>query len=175
MNHLEGHRNRTLRLSAIVAGTLLLFAVPPLKAQHPVQSPAAVNAAQFVPQTSGGDGISDAPAVFGAPGVRGVSMQGDPTVIQPGTRDYLEPNRPNPFGPITNGTEIAYDLGQQSHVEIHIYDFFYRRILTLIDEVQTAGRYSISFVPDASLPSGMYFYEFKTDRSRELRRMMYIR
>lgn len=118
---------------------------------------------------------SAAASAANAPSLPVMAAQGDPVVINPGARDFLEPNRPNPFGSVSRSTQISYAIAGETRVELHIYDFFYRRIITLVDAVQLPGRYTVAFDPPPTLPSGMYFYEMKTSRSRELRRMMYIK
>ncbi len=105
-----------------------------------------------------------------------LAVDPDTVVISPGGRDYLEPNAPNPFGDPRSETEIAYSLAEESPVELRIYDFFYNEVATLVDGVvQPAGRYIVPFDPPPTMPSGMYFYELKTSRYRELRRMIYVK
>ena len=48
----------------------------------------------------------------------------------------LAQNYPNPFNPLTT---IAYDLPQESHVMLTIYDILGREVIRLIDESQPAG------------------------------------
>lgn len=107
--------------------------------------------------------------------VVGSAMQGDPVTITKGKRDFLEPNRPNPFGITKSFTEIAYAIGEDSHVRLTVYDFFFDKVVTLVDADKNAGRYVVPFNPPATMPSGMYFYELVTGRTRELRRMMYVK
>jgi len=95
--------------------------------------------------------------------------------ITPGARDFLEPNAPNPFGASDRSTKISYSIGEESHVVITIYDFFYEEVVTLVDLVQPTGYYTVPFIPPPTMPSGMYFYELRTGRTRELRRMMYMK
>ena len=105
-----------------------------------------------------------------------LAVDPDTAVIVPGSRDFLEPNFPNPFGQFGRQTDIAYSLSAESTVELKIYDFFYNEVVTLVDGVvQQAGRHVIPFDPPPTMPSGMYFYQLKTPRYRELRRMIYIR
>jgi hypothetical protein len=105
-----------------------------------------------------------------------LAVDPDTAVILPGSRDFLEPNFPNPFGQFGRQTDIAYSLSAEAPVELKIYDFFYNEVMTLVDgDVQPAGRHVVPFDPPPTMPTGMYFYELKTPRYRELRRMMYIR
>lgn len=102
-----------------------------------------------------------------------LAVNGDSIIA--GSRDFLEPNAPNPFGATIPSTKISYAISEESHVVITIYDFFYEEVVTLVDAVQPTGYYTVTFVPPPTMPSGMYFYEMRTGRTRELRRMMYMK
>ncbi|MBP6672325.1 MAG: T9SS type A sorting domain-containing protein [Bacteroidetes bacterium] len=66
----------------------------------------------------------------------------------------LEQNYPNPFNPATT---ITYQLPVNSHVTLKVYDAVGRETITLVNEMNAAGRHEIPF--DAShLASGVYFY-----------------
>lgn len=68
--------------------------------------------------------------------------------------DYaLEQNYPNPFNP---ATVIKYNLPEESSVQIKIFNAVGELVSTLVDEIQSGGKYSKLF--DASnLSSGIYF------------------
>jgi hypothetical protein len=68
-------------------------------------------------------------------------------------------NYPNPFNPTTT---ISYQLPKQSKVLIRICDILGREISKLVNEVKSAGKYSIVFDGD-NLSSGVYFYQLITD------------
>jgi len=102
-----------------------------------------------------------------------LAAQGD--TIVPGKRDFLEPNAPNPFGSVSPFTKISYSIAEDSHVLLKVYDFFYEEVETLVDSLQPAGYYTVTFNPRGRIPSGMYFYELRTERTRELRRMLYVK
>ena len=57
----------------------------------------------------------------------------------------LLPARPNPFNP---RTVIPFALAEPSHVELAIYDLAGRRVATLVDEFQTAGRREVTWNGD---------------------------
>ncbi|OGU27828.1 MAG: hypothetical protein A2X66_02935 [Ignavibacteria bacterium GWA2_54_16] len=63
-------------------------------------------------------------------------------------------NYPNPFNP---STLIRYDLAASAHVNIAIFDVLGRVVTTLVDEVQSASRYSVNWNA-TGLSSGIYFY-----------------
>ncbi len=83
----------------------------------------------------------------------------------------LSQNYPNPFNP---STVISYDIPQQSHVRLAVYDLLGRKIDMLINETQTPGSYKATW--DASrFSSGVYFYHLETDRRMLTRRMTLIK
>ena len=70
----------------------------------------------------------------------------------------LSQNYPNPFNPTT---KIDFDLPQDSKVSIKVYDISGKEVSTLVNDVRTAGYYTVLF--DASnLSSGVYFYRIMT-------------
>jgi hypothetical protein len=71
----------------------------------------------------------------------------------------LEQNYPNPFNPTTN---IKFSLPNTGLVKLIVFDILGREVATLVNEIKSAGNYSINF--DASgLSSGVYFYQLTTD------------
>ena len=75
----------------------------------------------------------------------------------------LSNNYPNPFNPRTT---IAFDLPEDSHVTLTIYDIMGREIVRLLDENQPAGfRHIVWDGKDKSgqtVSSGIYLYTLKT-------------
>ena len=68
-------------------------------------------------------------------------------------------NYPNPFNPIT---EIGFSVPYHSFVNINVYDISGNFIDKLTENYYSAGSYKVYW--DASnYPSGIYFYEMKTD------------
>jgi len=83
----------------------------------------------------------------------------------------LKQNYPNPFNP---STQIEYSIVNSGNVRLSIFDVTGRLIETLVNKNQTFGTYSYSF--DASeLSSGIFFYELVTGKSREIRKMMFVK
>ncbi len=63
-------------------------------------------------------------------------------------------NYPNPFNP---STKIDYELPYDGKVSILLYDISGREVGKLVNEVKTAGYYTVQFNA-SNLSSGMYFY-----------------
>ena len=89
-----------------------------------------------------------------------------------GIKDFkLDQNHPNPFNPTTS---ISYELFEESHVTLKVYDLIGKEITTLVDETQAKGDYTVDF--DASrysnLTSGIYFYKLTTDKYSDVRKMI---
>jgi len=83
----------------------------------------------------------------------------------------LSQNYPNPFNP---ATKINYDLPEDSKVTIKLFDMSGREIVTLVNEIKTAGYYSVSF-NGADLSSGVYFYSIKANNFNATKKMMLIK
>jgi hypothetical protein len=70
------------------------------------------------------------------------------------TEYALHQNYPNPFNP---STEIVYDVLDQTHVTLKVYNVMGQEVATLVNNDMSTGRYAVTF--DASgLTSGLYFY-----------------
>ena len=73
----------------------------------------------------------------------------------------LYQNYPNPFNPTTT---IKYQIPSTSFVTIKIYNILGKEIATLVNEVKSAGEYSVQFTDrqqtteNEQLSSGIYFY-----------------
>lgn len=69
----------------------------------------------------------------------------------------LEQNYPNPFNP---STTISFAIPYDQFVSLKVYNSIGEEVSTLVNEVISAGSYTINF--DANhLMSGVYFYTFK--------------
>jgi hypothetical protein len=68
-------------------------------------------------------------------------------------------NYPNPFNP---ETKVEYELQNRSHVQLEIYDILSQEVKTLVDQVEEAGIWSITWDGKnnngAEVASGVYFY-----------------
>ena len=87
----------------------------------------------------------------------------------------LSQNYPNPFNP---ATVITYQLPEQSHVTVIIYNLLGQRIRILVDEVKKAGKYAVlwdgtdEFGQNAA--SGVYLYRVETDKGWHATKKMTI-
>lgn len=85
----------------------------------------------------------------------------------------LYQNYPNPFNP---GTTINYSLKEKTFVNLEVYNIEGKLITTLVNSFQKAGNYSVQFSSaDFILPSGIYYYRLKTDKSSETKSMVLIK
>lgn len=83
----------------------------------------------------------------------------------------LAQNYPNPFN---NSTTIKYDLKQDEHVTIDIYDLLGRKVETLVSIKQQAGIHSIIWDAE-ELSSGMYFSKIEAGKSVLIKKMLLLR
>jgi len=67
----------------------------------------------------------------------------------------LSQNYPNPFNP---STTIAYSILKDGLVTLKVYDVLGKEVVTLVNEVQSAGTRNITF-DASSLSSGVYYYQ----------------
>ncbi len=86
--------------------------------------------------------------------------------------DYLlEQNYPNPFNPTT---KIKYQNPQLSFVILKVFDVLGNEVATLVNEEKTIGNYEVEF--DATnLPSGIYFYQLKTNNFTQTKKMILLK
>jgi Secretion system C-terminal sorting domain len=84
----------------------------------------------------------------------------------------LSQNYPNPFNP---STIINYELRIMNEVKLVVYDVLGRKIKTLVNKTQPAGKYKVTF--DASgFASGVYYYKLKAgDKFEQTRKMLLLR
>ena len=83
----------------------------------------------------------------------------------------LAQNYPNPFNP---ATKISFNLPQQGLVTLKIYDMLGKEISTLVNEVRTAGAYTVNF-DGSNLASGVYFYRLESKAFTDTKRMLLIK
>lgn len=90
--------------------------------------------------------------------------------------DRLAQNTPNPFNA---ATAIAYTIPSRSWVEIAVYDLLGRRVVTLVDGVQSPGRHIIYWngtaADDRPCATGMYLYRLRGEGYAETRKMLLVK
>ncbi len=88
----------------------------------------------------------------------------------------LKPNHPNPFNPATT---ISYDLPQAVEVKLEIFDVLGRRVRTLVQQRQPAGRYTITWngrnEQGRQVASGVFIYKLSAGDFVQSRRMAFVR
>ncbi len=83
----------------------------------------------------------------------------------------LMQNYPNPFNP---STVIRYGIAQQSPVTLTVYNLLGQQVVNLVDEVQSAGYYEVTF--DAQhLSSGVYLYRLQAGDYVETKKLMFLK
>ena len=83
----------------------------------------------------------------------------------------LNQNYPNPFNPVTN---IKYEIPKAGKVRLVIFDMLGRKLQTLVNEYQNAGRYNIQYNA-GKLASGTYFYEIQSGNYIEVKKMILLK
>ena len=89
----------------------------------------------------------------------------------------LYQNYPNPFNP---STDIRFDLSEESFVHLTVINLLGEQVADLLQEVKSAGQYSLSWTPNVS--SGIYFYRIEAISKehpsmvfRQIRKMMFLK
>ena len=80
-------------------------------------------------------------------------------------------NYPNPFNP---STKISFDLPVQSKVNVTVFDLTGKEIVTIVNDVRTAGYYSVDFNA-SGLSSGIYFYRISAGSFTATKKMTFIK
>ena len=90
-------------------------------------------------------------------------------------------NYPNPFN---SSSIIKYQIPVNSYVTLKVYDVLGKEVATLVNEIKTAGSYTVKFSAkggsasggDAGLlNSGMYFYTIKAGAYKSTRKMLLMK
>jgi len=88
----------------------------------------------------------------------------------------LEQNYPNPFNPTTR---IRYQLPKNAHVSLTIYSILGTKIVTLVNENESAGYHEIEWDGRDELgsmvSSGIYIYRIEAGRFSESRKMIFLK
>ena len=83
----------------------------------------------------------------------------------------LSQNYPNPFNP---STTISFDIPVDGKVSLKLFDMSGKEISTLVNEVKTAGYYSVNFNA-SNLTSGIYFYSIQAGDFTATKKMMLVK
>jgi hypothetical protein len=83
----------------------------------------------------------------------------------------LAQSYPNPFNPTAT---IAYELPEDAHVTLVVYNVLGEEVARLVDAQKGAGRYTAT-VDAAAWASGVYFYRLTANAFVEQRKMMLLR
>jgi hypothetical protein len=94
----------------------------------------------------------------------------DPQSVLPKQFALYDPS-PNPFNPTT---ELRFDLPVSGQVALRVYDMLGREVATLVDGVQTAGTYRVSF-DGHELASGLYFARLTSGANTQVRKLMLVK
>ena len=105
--------------------------------------------------------------------------ENSPKIIPPAQIELYQ-NYPNPFNPMTT---IYYQVpevkGDFPKVTLVIYDILGRIIRTLVNESKEAGYYSVQWDGKngygSGVASGVYFYQMKSRKFIETRKMVMLK
>ena len=88
----------------------------------------------------------------------------------------LHQNYPNPFNP---STIIRYDLFNDSHVTLEVYDLLGNRIKLLVNEFQRSGIKELQWDSTNNLgqrvSAGIYFYKITIPHGTETQKMILLK
>jgi|GEM_PF-3148158 len=88
----------------------------------------------------------------------------------------VDQNYPNPFN---SSTTIRYTIPEAVVVRMHVYDVLGRRVITLVDESQTAGWHQVSWDSKSArgidVSSGIYFYRIEAGIHLQSKKMLLLR
>jgi len=102
------------------------------------------------------------------------------TTISKGTvlpqKFALHQNYPNPFNATT---QISYELPENAHVKIEIFNIMGQKVVTLLDDEEVAGVHNVEWngrdQNDNDVASGIYLYRMTTDNSSIEKKMILMK
>ena len=83
----------------------------------------------------------------------------------------LAQNYPNPFNPTTT---IKFDLTERTNATLTIYNQLGQKVDELVNTVMDAGYHSVTWNA-ANQPSGVYFYELRTENFSSVKKLMLMK
>jgi len=88
----------------------------------------------------------------------------------------LHQNFPNPFNPITT---IRYDVPEQSHVRMEIYNVLGQKVAVVVNSIQDPGFHAVRWngtnMYGNPLSSGMYFYHIQAGDFRSIKKLILVK
>lgn len=108
---------------------------------------------------------------YGTPGSLNSVLSSNETDADGPLSFKLSQNYPNPFNP---STSISYSIAKPGVVKLEVFDLLGQKIASLVDQVQTAGEYEISFEA-SEIPSGIYIYRLTNNGQTSIRKMTLIK
>jgi hypothetical protein len=88
----------------------------------------------------------------------------------------LDQNHPNPFNPTT---QIGYQVANDGRVTLMIYDVKGALVSELVDGVQSAGAYTVTWngknMAGQAVSTGVYFYRLAVGKFVQTRRMVLLK
>ncbi len=108
------------------------------------------------------------------PGFSTTSVEDDPNYLIHSFK--LIQNYPNPFNP---STTIDYSIPKTEDVTLEVYNLLGQRVVTLVDENQTAGKHTVQWnglsQGGQQVSSGVYFYKLVSGEYSNIKKMMLLR
>lgn len=84
----------------------------------------------------------------------------------------LAQNSPNPF---SGSTKVTYRLERSANISLIIFNLLGEEVMTLVDEFQKTGEYSIDFIPQ-NLHNGIYYCQLGAEgKTMATRKMVLVR
>ncbi len=88
------------------------------------------------------------------------------------TRSFvLNQNYPNPFNPVT---QITFELNQEVHVSLAVYNSLGQLVKTLVNERRVEGVHTLNFNA-TELASGIYFYRLQAGDAVSVKKMLLVK
>ena len=88
----------------------------------------------------------------------------------------LHQNYPNPFNPVTT---IHYDIPEETHVNLIVYDILGREVKMLLNQTEQPGYKSIRWNgrnnAGQEISAGMYFYRLETTGFVKVHKMVLLK
>jgi len=88
----------------------------------------------------------------------------------------LYQNYPNPFNPVTT---IRYQVPEDVHVTLEVFNFLGQKVRTLVNEFKAEGYYPVVWDSkddyNQTLPSGIYYYRLTTDKFTATKKLVLLK